>query len=43
VGSYQIVKSIDIGVEQREIALTSRPVLTDRGNVASVNGLQENP
>jgi hypothetical protein len=42
VGSNQIVESVNVGVEQREIALTIRPVLTDRGNVARVNGFQEN-
>jgi hypothetical protein len=42
VGSNQIVESVDVGVEQRKIALTTRPVLTDRGNVPRVNGLQKN-
>jgi hypothetical protein len=42
VGSNQIVESVDVGVEQRKIALTIRPILTGRGNVARVNGLQEN-
>jgi hypothetical protein len=42
VSGNQIVESVNVGVEQREIALTICPFLTDRGNVTRVNGLQEN-